>query len=162
MLGLRALGVAVAAAGMIIAGAASASAAEPIVLPSGIGCAFELRIDVSGGKQQYREFTDQNGNVVRTISAGRGTDLVFTNAENGKSISLRSNGSVSRTRVNPNGSTSTVATGHNVLILFPSDVPAGPTTTLYVGQVSWDVDSAGVFTLTGHAGQTTDICAAIA
>ena len=45
--------------------------------------------------------------------------------------------------------TSTYTTmGHLVLIMFPSDVPAGPSTTLYVGHVVFDVDNAtGVFTL---------------
>jgi len=32
-----------------------------------------------------------------------------------------------------------ITIGHNVLILFPSDVPAGPSTTLYVGRVVFTV-----------------------
>jgi len=161
MFSLRTFGAAVAAVLAIIAGAPTASADTQILLPEGQGCGFELLINISGGKAQYREFYDRNGNLVRTISAGRGFDLTFTNTDTGKSLPFPSNGSVSRTTINPDGSTSTVATGHNVLILFPTDVPAGPTTTLYVGQVSWDVNTSGVFTLTGHAGKTTDICAAI-
>jgi len=49
-----------------------------------------------------------------------------------------------------------------VIILFPTDVPAGPSTTLYVGSVVYTVDRAsGVFTVKTHSGTTTDICAAL-
>ena len=52
--------------------------------------------------------------------------------------------------------------GHLVLIMFPSDVPAGPSTTLYVGRVVFDVDNAtGVFTLREARGNATDLCAAL-
>jgi hypothetical protein len=52
-------------------------------------------------------------------------------------------------------------TGHNVLFLFPTDVPAGPSTTLYVGRVVFHVDTEGVFTLQSTNGTATDICAAL-
>ena len=96
------------------------------------------------------------------ISAGTGFDLTFTNTSTGKSLSLRSNGSVTRTTFHPDGTRSVVSTGHNVLVLFPTDVPAGPSTTLYVGRVTYDVAPGEVFTLTGASGRTTDVCAAIA
>jgi hypothetical protein len=47
--------------------------------PAGLACAFELRIDGSGGNQVYREFLDRNGNLVRSLSAGTGSALTFTN-----------------------------------------------------------------------------------
>jgi hypothetical protein len=46
-----------------------------------------------------------------------------------------------------------------VLILFPSDVPEGPSTTLYVGRVVFTIDDAGVFTVVSTSGKSTDICA---
>ena len=52
-------------------------------------------------------------------------------------------------------------TGHNILILFPTDVPPGPSTTLYVGQVGFTVDANAVFTVTSVAGRSVDICAAL-
>ena len=52
-------------------------------------------------------------------------------------------------------------TGHNVLILFPSDVPAGPSTTLYVGRVVFTADVNGIFTLVSTSGTSTDLCAAL-
>ncbi len=56
----------------------------------------------------------------------------------------------------------TVMTGHNILILFPTDIFAGPSTTLYVGRVAFTVDANGVFTLGSTSGSSMDICAALA
>ena len=49
-----------------------------------------------------------------------------------------------------------MTTGHNVLILFPTDVPAGPSTTLYVGRVVVTVDSDGVFAVTDTNGTSDE------
>ena len=46
-----------------------------------------------------------------------------------------------------------------MLILFPTDVPAGPSTTLVAGRIVFTVDQAGVFTVQQITGQQTDICA---
>jgi len=117
------------------------SAADPpsftIDLPAGSACTFELRIDGSGGNQVYREFLDKNNNIVRTLTAGTGSALTFTNVG------------------------TWVTTGHNVLILFPTDTPAGPSTTLYVGRVVFTVDASFNFALQQNNGQATDICATL-
>jgi hypothetical protein len=104
-----------------------------------------------------RTFTDQNGQVVRLLSAGKGFDLTFTNLNSGESIAFPSNGSVERS-----DGTTFQNLGHNVLILFPTDVPQGPSTTLYTGQLVYTVDASGVFTVQRTSGQTTDICALLA
>ena len=65
------------------------------------------------------------------------------------------------TVVNAGGSQTVTLTGNNVLIMFPSDVPAGPSTTLYVGRVVYTVDAGGVFTLVSTSGRATDLCAAL-
>jgi hypothetical protein len=146
------------ASAMAVATAAPASAAT-ISLPAGTACEFPLDIEVSGGKRIIREFTDRNGNVVKVIEAGKGFDLTFTNAETGESIAFPSNGSVSQTTFNADGSSTVQATGHNVVIFFPTDVPPGPSTTLYEGRLVYTVDANGVFTLQSSSGPTTDICA---
>jgi hypothetical protein len=130
-----------------------------VVLPAGLACEFELMVAGTGGATVTREFTDANGNIVRTLTAGRGQALTFTNVSTGESVSLRSNGAVTTTTFNADGSSTLRSTGHNVIILFPSDVPAGPTTTLYVGRVTYDVDAQNTFTLTGFSGTARDICA---
>jgi hypothetical protein len=40
-------------------------------------------------------------------------------------------------------------------------VPAGPSTTLYVGRVVYTVDADAVFTLQSTSGRETDICATL-
>jgi hypothetical protein len=62
---------------------------------------------------------------------------------------------------NPCGTQTVVTTGHNVLILFPTDVPAGPSTTLYAGRVVFMIDKSGIFALESTRGMSTDICAAL-
>lgn len=131
---------------------------------------FALRLEQSGGNLHKKEFTDRNGDPVKVIQAGKGFLLTYTNLGPdvdhpvlGKSISIRSNGSVSKTTINPDGTQTVNATGHNGLILFPTDVPAGPTTTQYVGRIVYNIDPAtGVFTLVSTTGQERDICAELA
>ena len=52
--------------------------------------------------------------------------------------------------------------GHFVLVVFPSDAPAGPSTTLYVGRVQFTLNNlTGVFTLEDTCGTAGDLCAAL-
>jgi hypothetical protein len=141
---------------------APSCAAEDIsyVLPAGVACAgFDLGVVGIGDKRIMREFTHRNGNVVRTLFAGKRYTLTFTNLSTGESLTLPANGSVQRTTVNSDGTSTVVSTGHNVIILFPSDLPAGPSTTLDVGRIVYTVDAAGVFTVRSTSASTTDLCA---
>jgi hypothetical protein len=165
---IRRTGVAAATAALVFgAGTSTAMGAEnpPFTtdFPAGLACAgFDLRVEGSGGHQQFRQFTDRDGNVVGSISAGTGSALTFTNLSTDATVSFKSNGSTTRHTFGSDGTTTTRMTGHNVLILFPSDVPAGPSTTLYVGQVVYTVGTDGVWTLKDAKGNSTDICAALA
>jgi hypothetical protein len=140
---------------------ATAADTTMIDFPSGVACDFALRVEISGGNQVVKEFVDKNGNVVRMLSAGKGSALLFTNLSTGATFSLKANGSVTHITFNPDGSSTQDITGHNVLILFPTDVPAGPSTTLHVGRVVFTVDINQVFTVQEVSGKTTDICAAL-
>lgn len=148
-----------------VLGSGSPATAAPdatIVLPAGGACAdFDLQVDIWGGTQVYREFKDKNGNVVRSLSAGKGSRLLFTNLSTNTTFLVKPNGSVTHTTYNLDGSQTCSATGHNVLIFFPTDVPAGPSTTAYVGRVVYTIDIYGVFTLQEVSGRATDICAAL-
>jgi len=151
---------AAAAVGIVVAGltAATPAAADSnsLTFDPGIACAFGLRIDVSGGHFAVRTDTDRH-----KISAGNGTVLTFTNLATGKTLTLSSNGSVERDTFNADGTTTVDALGYNVIILFPTDFPPGPSTTLYVGRVVYTVDTSGVFRIQTHSGPTRDICAAL-
>ena len=131
-------------------------------LPAGVACSFPLQFRATGTPPETKVFRDKEGNPVKSIAAGKGVQLTFTNVDSGATLSLKANGSVTKQTFNPDGTTTFVTTGHNVLILFPSDVPPGPTTTLYVGRVVFTVDnSTGVFTLLGTSGKSTDIFAVL-
>lgn len=151
-------------AAALLAGVAGPAAASDyhFELPAGTACTFGLGVDIDlVGPQSYREFTDDAGNVVRALSAGRGNDLAFTNLATNATYSLKATGSVNRTVFNPDGSQVVTVTGMTVLLMFPTDVPAGPSTTLYVGRVVYGVDPSGNFAIRSTAGARTDICAAL-
>ncbi len=160
----RATGLAVVAAGaLMLTLAGPAAAAEPVFemeLPAGLACAdFDLQIAGYGdGAQVGKEFTNPAG-TVRALTAGTGFQLVFTNGSTGSTISTRSNGAVSWTTYNADGSQRFNLQGHNVVILFPAD--GGPSTTLYVGKVSIDQAVDGAWTVTKAAGTAMDICGAL-
>lgn len=148
----------------IVIGCGNAAAASPdftIVFPAGMACTFDLQIDGSGGNRHFKEFRDKDGNVVRTLDAGTGFALTFTNVSTGTVLTTRSNGAVSHVTLNPDGSFTETDTGHNVLILAPTDNPAGPSTTLIVGRVVFTVDVFQVFTVQQLTGKVADVCAAL-
>jgi hypothetical protein len=144
--------------------ASNATAADPdftLVFPAGVACTFDLQIEGFGGHRQLKEFRDKNGNLVRSLEAGTGSALTFTNLSTGKTFSTMSNGAVSRKTFNRDGSLTETDTGHTILILFPTDNPAGPSTTLIAGRLVFTVDVFGVFTVQRVGGKVTDICAAL-
>ena len=157
----RHLAAAVLASGLGSAALSAEAMDFTLELPAGLACDFELQIDGYGGNVHTKEFFDDNDDLVRTITAGKGSDLVFTNKESGAKFALKGNGAVTQSTYNADGSSTNVGTGHNVLILFPTDVPAGPSTTLYVGRFVYTVDAVGIFTLQSTSGTSTDICAAL-
>lgn len=134
---------------------------DPIDLPAGAACEdFDLRIQQGQAPQPRRVFRDRGNNMVRIMTTGKGVDLTFTNRDTGATYALKANGSNSKTTIDPVTGIQTVrATGHNVIVLFPTDVPAGPSTTLFTGQVAYTIAPTGIWTLTKVAGTTVDICA---
>ena len=155
--------VAVAALGsvaVIATGVEPAAAAEPD-FPAGVACTFPLDVDGVDNRKVH-EFTDANGNDVQLIT-GLAGPVTFTNADTGASLTGPAMGAVWKLVTTPDGRTTTfTATGHFVLILFPTDVPAGPSTTYYVGRVVFTIDNlTGVYTLQETRGRATDLCAAL-
>lgn len=131
-------------------------------LPAGLGCAFHLQVSGTDPKTHIQEFRDRNGNLIRSITAGDGYTLTYTNVDTGKSVTIQSSGSVQHTTLNPDGTSTVTLTGNNGLILFPTDHPAGPTTTQYVGRVVFTTDQSGNATVVSTSGRSTDLCAALA
>jgi len=154
-----------AAAALVTAFAFSADAVAQthlIEFPAGQACDFALGVDLgAGGPRNDHTFTDANGDTIRVLSTGVGNQLTFTNLSNGHTLTTRSNGAVTNTVYNPDGSQTVTLIGHNVLFLFPTDVPSGPSTTLYVGRVVFQNSADLVSTLQSTSGTATDICAAL-
>ena len=146
---------AVGLAGMLFTHSPALAAGDfQIVLPAGTACpGFAVSILGTGGNATTRSFVRG-----RTVSAGTGSTLVFTNLSTGHTFATNSNGAPQQTVANADGTQTVTAEGHNVLILFPTDTPAGPSTTLIVGRVVYEVDAAGNFTVKSTTGTTTDIC----
>ncbi|PTT69750.1 hypothetical protein [Arthrobacter sp. HMWF013] len=161
---------ALAAAALVPAQPASAAEANSIFLKKGLACPdFNLEFSWTGTITQTKEFVDENGNVVRLLSAGKGTVNTYTNygtkpgkREAGESLTIRTDGSVTETVYNPDGTQTVTATGHNGLIMFPSDIPAGPSTTHYTGKIVFTIGTDGVFTLISTSGPSIDVCAELA
>lgn len=167
---IRGLAPAALAATALAVPAQSALADDTLILPAGVGCPdFNLGISSTGGNLHTQEFVDRDGNIVRIITAGKGVLLTYTNYGSdpdapvaGESITFRTDGSVSNAVVNPDGSVTFTATGHNGIIMFPTDIPAGPSTTQYVGRAVYTISTEGVWTLVSTSGTATDVCAALA
>ena len=167
---IRSLALSALATGALVVPAQPALADTFFILPAGTACDFNLGLSATGGNLHEKQFEDENGDIVRLLAAGKGVLLTYTNygtkpkkPVEGESITIRTDGSVSETEINPDGTWTVTATGHNGLIMFPTDVPAGPTTTHYIGKIVYTVDpSTGVFTLVSTAGQELDVCAALA
>jgi len=140
---------------------AAAAGPPPPTFPGGVACPFALNITQTGTPSAWKYFRDKNGTIVRGLLAGNGVDLLFENYDTHATLALKANGAVNHATYNPDGSQTWMTTGHNVLILFPTDVPVGPSTTYYVGRVVFTVDPQGNFTMQSTAGNSTDICAAL-
>ncbi|WP_248762059.1 hypothetical protein [Pseudarthrobacter sp. SSS035] len=160
-----------ALAAAALAPAQPALAAEEQFFDPDVACPdFVLGFLPTGGILHTKEFKDRNGNVVRILTAGKGTLNTYTNygpdplnRVAGKSVSIRTDGSVTSIKVNPDDTLTYTTTGHFGLIMYPSDVPAGPSTTQYIGRIVFDVDLAtGVFTLVSTRGSAVDVCAKLA
>ncbi|QDG87566.1 hypothetical protein [Pseudarthrobacter sp. NIBRBAC000502770] len=158
-----------AAAIVIPVPAATADVPPDVILDPGLGCpGFALGLSRSDGNLVVKKFFDKNGNQVRLLEAGKGTLNTYTNygpdpvnPVAGKSISVRTDGSVTSTEFNPDGTITVTATGHNGLIMFPTDVPAGPTTTQYTGKIVYTIDTMGTFKLVSTTGRALDVCDAL-
>jgi hypothetical protein len=161
---IRTLIVAAAGAALLLVGPmAGTVAAHDLDLDPGVACTFGLGIDVDepGPGMVFREWYDADGNLMRTLQAGTGVALTFTNMDTGATYSTPWNGSVISEVYADDGSLTVSMKGHTILIMFPTDVPAGPSTTLYIGRVVYTVDTSGVFTIRSTAGRAIDICAAL-
>jgi hypothetical protein len=150
----------------VLLGMSTLTIAATIVLPAGQGCPdFGVTIDLSGADHRVtKTFSDKNGNPVRFLAAGQGTQFVFTNSSTGVTLTVKTGGSVEHITPNADRTQTWVTSGHELVILFPSDTPPGPASTLYIGRLVFRLDPSS-FTFLGiqsFTGRSIDICAALA
>jgi hypothetical protein len=140
------------------AGPALAEFQELTTFEPGSACQFALKVESDGSGTRVNK--EPPYGRWGSISAGTGSDLRLTNLSNNSSITLQGNGAVTLTRrASENGSVIQTLTGHNIVFLFPTDTPPGPSTTLYIGSVTIRVDSLGNFTVLSSSGRKRDLCA---
>jgi hypothetical protein len=148
----------------IVAAVQPASAQEPIVLPEGQACEdFALQIENPEFPPLRRAFTDRSGNPVRLL-AGQSGAITYTNLETGESLAFNARGTRLReTTDRATGLQTLEFSGQVGLILFPSDVPAGPSTTQISGRLVVTFDPETGFTeVLEQRGRQIDICAELA
>ncbi len=148
---------AIAAIALVLTIAGPAAAADPPTFPAGLVCSFGLNVSQGAGGPRHDQVL-HNGVIV---SAGRGNALVFENAETHATFETPATGATTRTVPGPDGSVTMTMTGANVLFMFPTDTPAGPSTTLYVGRVVVMIDAGSNFTILSSTGRSVDICKAL-
>lgn len=124
-------------------------------------CKFPVVVTFTGqGSQMSKSFYDKAGNL-RTISAGTGYALTFTNgADTNHTFSTAPNGAVNRSWTYADGSSIGVMTGHNAVFMYASDV-GGMKARLYTGKVVISIDPRGTWTIVTNSGREIDVCAAL-
>ena len=134
----------------------------PVVVPAGVACAdFDVGLGVETDNQTVTTFFDTDGNPVRQLITGR-LVMSVTNLATGDSLLVRLGGA-QHIDFNPSGTLTLVGTGNILLILFPTDVPPGPSTTLHSGRVVVEIDPAtGFFNVLGERGSRLDVCQVLA
>jgi hypothetical protein len=108
---------------------------------------------------QRKTFTDPNGNPI-TVLAGKSGAVTYTNLDTNKSLTFQSRGTALRITERSDGTQLLEFSGNVGIILFPSDVPAGPSTTQINGRLVLSFDPATGFTVVlKQVGNQIDVCA---
>jgi hypothetical protein len=162
------LATALAAAGLVVASPAGAdppakgpSPNEPATFPAGAACeGFGVSVTIDVDRQRTKTFFDKNGSPVRETVTGR-IVLTVTNATTLESRTFRLGGSTHIT-FEENGSVTFVITGHDLIVLFPTDIPPGPSTTQNTGRLEVNIAPDGTFTVVSLSGRALDVCAELA
>ena len=165
----RVAAVAVVVSAMVVGGEVGSAAAvdkHDATLPEGLACAdFGLGLDFGEDSRNLREFTDASGNPVRAILAGRAGSVTLTRLDaEGEdtdiTLTVGAKGSKWNIVFNSDGSQTITTSGHLVFFIFPTDVPPGPSSTLYIGRVVF-IQHGTFSEVLSHEGSTTDLCAAL-
>jgi hypothetical protein len=168
----RRYALAILFAASLLAAPQTASAAAPKIsgppvdlhleLPAGTACPdFELHVDGTNSQVLTKTFTNSEGVVLRTFASGKGYDLTYRNAATNATVSFPSTEITEDTIFNMDGTRTVTNKGNFGIIMFPTDIPAGPSTTQYSGTVVYTADKDNNFTIIRTKATEIDICAAL-
>jgi hypothetical protein len=160
---LRALVSAALFAGLTLL-APPAANAEEIYGPFEACPNFDVSLSFSGGNQGLRVTRVHDG-VIYTVTSGSGTTITFYAVDKKgnilKSVTFDTKASVTKTATS-GGNTTYQINGFGTLLLFPTDQPGGPSTTVYNGTVTFTFDATNTLVSTVlNKGRQFDICAAL-
>ena len=120
-----------------------------------------MRLESGGIPKEVVRGKDPKGNKF-VLLAGSAPGFTITNADDpNQSLTVRSTGAAVRVANNSDGSQTFVWSGHLLLILFPTDNPVGPSTTLIQGRTTF-MQNGTETVLQSINGIQTDLCAELA
>ena len=148
--------------GALNASAAPAPSGPPdatVPFDADLACTFPLTVELWDGNGHTRLVTDKDG-FPKFVFSGTGNTFRFTNATTGQSTIQMSQGAHQQIIQYPDGSLKVTSDGALLVVWFPTDIPAGPSTTYYNGHSVLAISAAGVGTwVTPPRGHARDICA---
>jgi hypothetical protein len=158
---LRTATATVFATAILLGGTAStASAAEhDLTFGAGVACAFPLALDGGALPPERKTFTDPNGNPI-VLLAGKSGAVTYTNLATGNSLTFPSRGTALQITTQPGGTQLFEFSGNVGILLFPTDNPAGPSTTQINGRLVLKQEGT-VTTVLKQEGNQIDVCAAL-
>lgn len=158
---LRTAAATVFATAILLCGAASTASAAEIELPAGEACDFPLGLDGGAFPPERKTFTDPNGNLI-VVLAGKSGAVTYTNLDTDESLTFPSRGTALRVTTQSDGTQLLEFSGNVGILLFPSDVPAGPSTTQINGRLVLSFDPKTGFTVVlKQEGNQIDVCAGL-
>jgi hypothetical protein len=157
---LRTAAATVFATAILLCGAANTASAAAIELPAGMACDFSFGLDGGAFPPERKTFTDPNGNPIVVLSAGKSGAVTYTNLDTKESSTFPSRGTALRVTTQSDGTQLLEFSGNVGIILFPSDVPAGPSTTQINGRLVLKQEGT-VTTVLKQEGKQIDVCAAL-
>jgi len=161
---LRTAAATVFATAILLCGAASTASAAAIELPAGVACDFSLGLDGGAFPPERKTFTDPNGNPIVVLSAGKSGAVTYTNLDTNpnETLTFPSRGTALRITTRSDGTQLWEFSGNVGILLFPTDIPAGPSTTQINGRLVLSVNPVTGFTrVLKQEGRQIDVCAAL-
>jgi hypothetical protein len=127
--------------------------------PAGLACGFEVASQTVTNNEFTTTFpAETNGDVVQLVTGS--VAQRFTNVATGKTLSATLSGPGTIV-FHPDGSVTARAEGPSVLILFPGDIPSGPSFVINYGQYVVNITASGQFIVQKQTGAQFDVCAAL-